>query len=95
METIYINCDKAKITYERLLECSENINSDVKKINELIDDLKRYWVGTKADDFCNVLNEYNTSFAEFSKAYNENSDNLKRTVESYKMIDDKYSSESL
>lgn len=93
MESIYINFDKAKITYERLLDCSENIESDVKKINELLDDLHRFWIGSKSNDFCESLDKYNMSFNEISKAYRENSDNLKRVVESYVSIDDNYSSE--
>ena len=95
MEAIYMNLDKSKSTYERLLDCSDNIDSDIKKINELLDDLKRFWVGTKSDEFSNVLDEYNLSFNEISKAYRESSDNLKRTIESYVLIDDQYSTEDM
>ena len=93
METIYINCEKAKNTYEKISDCSNIINSDIKKINELLDDLKRYWISNESNNFCSALEDYNNTFLEISKELDENSDNLKRCVDSYQSVDERYSSE--
>lgn len=95
MEAIYINHRKYIDMQEKILNCSSDIKDDVNRINELLDDLKTYWVGLEARKFNDVVEEYNLMFNNFSNTLNDYYDVLNNCLNQYLLTDEKYSNEIL
>ena len=95
MEAIYINQRKYIEMQEKILNCSSDIKDNINRINELLDDLKSYWIGLEARKFNDIMEEYNVQFNDFSNVLNDYSEVLEKCLEKYLMTDEKYSNESL
>ena len=95
MEAIYINQRKYIEMQEKILNCSSNIKEDVNRINELLDDLKNYWIGLEARKFNDTVEEYNVMFNNLSNTLNDYYDVLNSCLNRYLLTDEEYSNESL
>lgn len=88
MEDIYINSDNISKYSLELNEHAENVINDIKKIKELLDNIKKYWEASEASKFITSTSDFVELINSFSISYEDLSRQLVNSDNSYKKLEE-------
>lgn len=92
MEDISVEYDMMLQSYSELIEHTENVISDAKKIKELLTDLNNHWEASAATKFTTSTDEFIDVINEYSNHYNELAEKLKCSHDAYNDFDEFFAS---
>ena len=79
--------------YNALNEASTNIQSDINKVRELLNDLNLNWKSTAATQSTSALEQHMSYFSEYGQFYKNMADLLMQSENAYKNFDDSFENE--
>lgn len=79
--------------YNVLNEASSNIEDDINKIRELLNDLEINWKGNTAAQTAKLLEEHLSCFSRYSSFYREMSELLNQSKNAYINFDESFENE--